>query len=289
MVERVLIPTPTPLWLHNLKTGLPASHGLLDTHHTAREGRWWITPPCLEILGWKNYLPPKDFQGSCDYQEVREEETVALAMVLQSCTVQSGMPQGVLCGVVQELCQCLAPLIEDDGLLNMKMLDVAEKDPVTPAPASAPSSPTPGPEEEEQIQIPEESHTLEPEEVAHSEGGLDLTWGRHPIRPPGFAHSQLNQTHRGLVKGVLPRAQLDLCSMGSLQLTISHNPAARDVHYEYQSQVITQASLRLPLFESSEPSNSPSRIQELWVNTMLFLLLVTDLTTPQPQKWLKTL
>ena len=42
---------------------------------------WWITPSCLEVLGQKKYLL-KDFKGSCNYQEVRKEETIALAMAL---------------------------------------------------------------------------------------------------------------------------------------------------------------------------------------------------------------
>ena len=90
------------------------------------------------------------------------------------------------------------------SLLNLEMLDVAEKDPMAPAPASAPSSPTPDPEEEEQVvQIPKESCTSEPEEAAHLEGGLDLIWGRYPAIPLGFAHLQVNQTHAGLA-GVYP-------------------------------------------------------------------------------------
>ena len=100
---------------------------------------------------------------------------VALAMALYTCAVHSRMPPGVLCGVMQELHQCLAPLIEGESLLNLEMLDVAEKDTVATAPACAPASPTPDPEEEEQvIQIPEQSCASEPEEAACSEGGLDL-------------------------------------------------------------------------------------------------------------------
>ena len=100
-------------------------------------------------------------------------------MALQSCAVQSRMTPGVLCGAVQELCQCLAPLIEEDSFLNLEMLDAAKKDPV--APASAPTSSTPDPEEEDQvIQVPEESCTSEPEETAHLEGGLHLIPGRYP-------------------------------------------------------------------------------------------------------------
>ena len=87
------------------------------------------------------------------------------------------MPLGVLCGVVQELHQCLAPLIEEGCLLKLEMLDVVEKDPVAPSPASAPSSPAPDLEEEQVIWTPEESCALKPEEAACLEGELTLVWG----------------------------------------------------------------------------------------------------------------
>ena len=117
--------------------------------------------------------------------------------------MQSGMPLGMLCGTVQELFQCLALLIKEDGLLSMEMLDVVEKDPMAPAPASAPFSPTPDPEKEEQvIPIPKESCALELEEAAHLEGGLDLKQGRYPARPLGFACSQANQNDAGLARGI---------------------------------------------------------------------------------------
>ena len=172
-IQKLACQQAVPLWI-------PATQ--------LKEDGLWIASSCLEVLGRRKYLPPKDFQGSHDYQEVRREETVALALALQSCAMWSGMPPGMLCGVVQELHQCLALLIEEDGLLNVEMLDAAEKDPVAPVPASAPASPTPDPEEEEQvIQIPEESFASEPEEDAHSEGGLDLVWGRYPAIPLGIA------------------------------------------------------------------------------------------------------
>ena len=50
-------------------------------------------------------------------------------MALQSCAMWSITPSGVLCGALQELCQCLIPLVEEDSLLNLEMLDIAEKDP----------------------------------------------------------------------------------------------------------------------------------------------------------------
>ena len=107
---------------------------------------------------------------------------------------------------------------------------------MAPASASGPSSPTPDPEEEEQVmQIPKESCTSEPEEASHSEGGLDLVQGRYPAIPLEFAHLQANLTHAGLVRGIPPGVQLDLCSLESLQVTISHGLVVGEVHYEYQS------------------------------------------------------
>ena len=150
---------------------------------------------------------------------------VALTLALQSYADQSGIPPAVLCGVVQEHCQCLAPLLVGDSLLNVEMLEVAERGPVAPAPASTPASPTPEPEEEEQIlQVLEEPCASQPEKAAHLMGKPSLVWGIFPARPPGFAHSQANRTQAGLARGILLGSQLDLCSLGSLQVTISHGP-----------------------------------------------------------------
>ena len=205
----------------------------------------------------------KEFQGSHNYQEVKREETVSLAMVLQRCTLQLGMTPTVKCGAVQELHKCLVPLIEESCLLNLEMLDVAEKDPVAPTPDSVTSSPTPDPEEEQVILAPEESCTLGPEEAASSQGGLTLIRGQYPTQPLGFVHLLVTPTHASLGRGIPLGAWLDLCSLGSLQITISHRPAAGEVHYEYLSWVVMQTSLQLAMFKPSKPSDSPPRIQEL--------------------------
>ena len=65
---------------------------------------------------------------------------------------------------------------------------------------------------------------------------------------------------------------------GALQVTLPHDPAGGEVCYEYQSWVVMQASLQLALFEPSKPSDSPPSIQELWVDTMLSQLLMSDTT-----------
>ena len=77
--------------------------------------------------------------------------------------------------MVQELHQCLDPLLEGVCLLNAGMLEVAKKGPVASAPASPPPFPTPELEEKKQMwQVPEEPHTSEPDEAAHLVGELDL-------------------------------------------------------------------------------------------------------------------
>ena len=107
----------------------------------------------------------KDFKGAWDYQVVQAEETVALAQVLQRCTVHSGMPQGVLCGAVQGLHECLASVIQSGNMFDLKKLDMAEKDPV--APVSEERAPPPMP----RVDLPvsetasSEPGALEPEEA----------------------------------------------------------------------------------------------------------------------------
>ena len=77
------------------------------------------------------------------------------------------------------------PLLEGDSLLNLEMLDVAEKDPADPVPVSAPASLL------QSLKRRNRSYR-DPEEAAHLMGGLDLIWGRFSAVPPGFACSQGN-------------------------------------------------------------------------------------------------
>ena len=73
---------------------------------------WCTTSPCLGVLGQKDYLPTKDFQGAQDYQVMQHEEMVLLAMALQRCVICLWIPQGVLCGTVQGLHRCFTPTWE---------------------------------------------------------------------------------------------------------------------------------------------------------------------------------
>ena len=86
----------------------PTSHSLVASCHTAKEG-WLVDHPTLSWdIGAEGLSSLKDFHGTHDYSEVRREEMITLAMALQRCAVQLGMPLRVLCGAVQDLCQCLA-------------------------------------------------------------------------------------------------------------------------------------------------------------------------------------
>ena len=114
--------------------------------HNLREMVSWTAPPCLGVLGCRDYLCPKDFQGTQDHEVVQHKEMVALAMALQSCTIHPGTPLGMLCRVVQELHRCLTSMIESGDLIDLKMLDVAKRDPMAPTSEGRPPSPTPGAE-----------------------------------------------------------------------------------------------------------------------------------------------
>ena len=72
-----------------------------------------------------------------DYQEVWREESVMLAIVLQWCTILPRAPSDIFCGAVQELHECLAPVVEKGNLFNMEkeIWEGIRKDPVTATPS----------------------------------------------------------------------------------------------------------------------------------------------------------
>ena len=85
------------------------------------------------------------------------------------------MPPGVLCGAVQELHSCLIPLLKWGDLLDLKMLDMAKKDPI-PSHVHMGEASSPEPRAEEPISIPASDEMLasESQEAAHPE---ELTTG----------------------------------------------------------------------------------------------------------------
>ena len=123
-------------------------------------------PTLPEVLGCWDYLLPNYFKGTQDYWVVQYKEMVALAMALKRCAIHPRMSPGMLCGVVQELCRCLTSVVQSGDLVNLKMLDVAENNPVASASEGRAPSPIPRVEPLVGVTAPSELSTLEPEEAA---------------------------------------------------------------------------------------------------------------------------
>ena len=137
--------------------------------HTIRMG-WLMDCPTLPgVTGARDYLHPADFGGVQDYWVVWAEETVALAKALKRCAVHSGMPPGVLWRVVQELCECLTSVIQSGNLVDLEMLDMAEKDPMAPTSEVRALLPMPRKEPLVSVTSPSEPSTLEPEDTTPPE------------------------------------------------------------------------------------------------------------------------
>ena len=103
---------------------------------------------------------PKGFQGNSGLWS---------GLALQRCTIHSKMPPQMLCRAVQELCRCLTSMIESGDLVNLKMLDVAKRNPVAPASKGRALSLMPRVEPPVSVTAPSQLTTSEPEEAAPPE------------------------------------------------------------------------------------------------------------------------
>ena len=237
---------------------------------------WWIVPPCLEVLEWRKYLPPQDFQRSHDYQKVRKEETVTLAVAIQNCTVQSGTPQECYVEQCRSSANVLPPSLRMMVSWPWRCYMLWKR--TTYLLLLLPYSRSWG------------------GRIGHTNTwGVLHFWARGGcpfggrIRPCTGQISHKTTRFYPLTgesnpcrfsEGITPRSTARPLLSGVTSGIHTHGPMAGEVHYKYQSCVITQVSLQLPLFEPFKPSDSPPRIQELWGNTTLFLLLMSDFTAP---------
>ena len=71
-----------------------------------------------------------------------------------------------------------------------------------------------------------------------------------------------------LIGQYAPGAHLDLSSLGSMQVIVSHNPITGGVQLQYQSMVISQMSLQLAPSKYSDKSDSPWQLKEPWANRL---------------------
>ena len=74
---------------------------------------------------------------------------IALAIVLQRCAIHAGASPNEFCRVVQELCKCLGPVVEEGDLFNMEteLLEGARNGPMAPTSSERALSPMPRVEE----------------------------------------------------------------------------------------------------------------------------------------------
>ena len=93
---------------------------------------------------------------------------------------------------------------------------------------------------------------LEPERDV-SLGVVAITWRRLPLTPPGFSETLPTESgppplqDAGSQLGVPWGAQLDLTSLGSMQMVITQNTLTGDLQYHYETGVISQTPLHLTL------------------------------------------
>ena len=187
------------------------------------------------------------------------EETVALGKALQRCNVHSKMPLGVLCRAVQELCKCLTSVIQSGDLVDLEILEVAEKDPVTHTSAWRTPSLIQRVEPLVSVTVPSELSASDPGEAAPPEE-LTLVLRQSPLLPPCFYLSWADgsdslppeQVDWPLSKP--PGAQLDFASLESHTGDYFTYSCNRWVHCKYQSWTIALMSLTMvPL--QSDPSD----------------------------------
>ena len=136
-------------------------------------------------------------------------------MALQSCTIHSRTPPGVLCGTVQDLCRCLTPLLERGYLLDLNMLDMRRKDPMIPGPAERALLPRPRVEESISVPAPSKPTTLESEEATPPEE-FALVLRRRPLVPLGLPfHSPAHPSRGGrLAHEHTPGSPTRFCFLG---------------------------------------------------------------------------
>ena len=164
-------------------------------------------------------------------------------------------------------------MIQSGNLVDLEMLEVAEKDQVPAASTQRAPSAMPRVEPPVGVTTPSEPSTLEPGEATPPEE-LTLVPRQRPQPPPGFSLSWADESDSP------PPEQADwpmsipqglTVSMRSIQVIISHFPVMGEVHCEYQSQTIALTSLTWAPLQLAwlEPLDQPDS-EEFWVNVMLF-------------------
>ena len=129
---------------------------------------------------------------------MQHKEMVALAMAFQRCAICSKTPLGMLCRAVQELHRCVTSIIESGDLVDLRMLDVAKRDPV--ASTSRGRAPLLMPRAEPLVGVtaPSEPTVSEPEEATPHQRNLPLCQDEvcwHSLVFPSYGLMSLTLPH----------------------------------------------------------------------------------------------
>ena len=193
---------------------------------------------------------------------------MALAIVLQRCAIHVKAFPNTFCRAVQELFECLTPVVKEGNLFNidMEILEEARKGLMTPTSLERALSLMPRVREPTSALAPHPPPTYELEGALFPEE-LALVLRRWPSPPPRFAPlgaddseiQPLEDMYRPVAMSI--GSMLDLAALVLLQMTVLHTPATGEVHYHLQIQSITRMSL--PSTSSPEQWEPSLKIEEL--------------------------
>ena len=260
------------LWWHQSQEfGSLASCSLLPAIHP-QGGTWHLDHPnpAWQCKEGENTSHVKDNSGLLEDIERRDDSTGYCAP--EMCYPCQSLSKCVSCRVMQELCKCLPPMVEEGNLPDMEteILEGLGRAPWLPIHQKGPCC--------QHLKWRSLSTLLHINLHPHlNQKGL------HPLRSGPGAKKATATTPRFTPQGVddpkiLPLEDvyrpvampmgtlLDLTALETLQVTISHIPATGEVHYHLQAWSITR--MFQPGTSSQEQLEPSPKIKELWVIIM---------------------
>ena len=169
--------------------------------------------------------------------------------------------------------------MERGDQLTLSMLEVTEEE-TTTSPSSVEETRSLDKEPEPWKEQPTTIHASEcleeaslPEETGSS--GMTIAWRWLPLTPLGFAEPLVGKSglppleDDGSLLGIPQGAQLDLSSLGLMQVVIKQNTLKWEMWYQYQTRVISWMSLYLDLSDHLDQPNPHHKLKKPWVKWLL--------------------
>ena len=190
---------------------------------------------------------------------------VAPSWALQWHIKLLGTPPGILCSAVWDLSRCLEPLIERDDLLDASMLEVAEEESVTFQPLGR-----------------RPCYWVRNQSPWPTWGGFSA-WGSHQFGGDGRCAEAVTTDTTQVCRATGNQikapsswgcrcigwytlgSQLDLTSIGSMQMIIIHNNRREKLEYCYETWVISRTSLNLTLPYFPDWPATNWELKDLWI------------------------